>query len=130
MKTLTQIIKERIDLIPIEIENLKYENISIIKYDRMIEFLDKNNSILIRFDDSDGKWETISVNTYLSKYLSVYLKPFGNNRYKNYIPNSIANQINLKYLNVLSKNILELLNIKIKTKKLGKTILVDRISLI
>ena len=131
MKTLTQIIKERIKNKPLEIFQLETDyNINIEEFDRWTVRFNIGFHTLVSFHDSvsdyfDSK-ERIDMSLPTEKNSVCFLKT--TNKCRNFTIES-GNFINFDRVDSVLRDILSAFDIKMKTHKLGKTILLDRLSL-
>ena len=131
MKTLTQIIKERIKNKPLEIFQLETDyNINIEEFDRWTVRFNIGFHTLVSFHDSvsdyfDAK-ERIDMALPTQKNSVTFRKQ--TDKCRNFTIAS-GDFINADRVDSVLKDILLALDIKMKTHKLGKTILLDRLSL-
>ena len=131
MKTLTQIIKERIKNRPLEIFQLETDyNINIEEFDRWTVRFNIGFHTLVSFHDSVSDYfdpkERIDMSLPTEKNSVTFRKQ--TDKCKNFTIES-GNFINFDRVDSVLRDILSALDIKMKTHKLGKTILLDRLSL-
>ena len=131
MKTLTQIIKERIKNKPLEIFQLETDyNINIEEFDKWTVRFNLGFHTLVSFHDSVSDYfdatERIDMALPTEKNSISFIKQ--TDKCRNFTIES-GEFINFKRVDSVLRDILSALDIKMKTHKLGKTILLDRLSL-